>query len=60
MNFISCQSCGVVIDFDVQCLKREKMLNHDQDKVCEAVRCPMCHGRIPNEEWISVRFLEGK
>ena len=54
-NLLTCDSCGVVVDFNNYVLERfPKFYNHDQDKVCEAVVCPVCKEYIPNEEWEGV------
>jgi len=51
MNLISCQGCGVVIDFDSYALEKEERTNHDQDKICEHAKCPVCKAWIPSEDW---------
>jgi hypothetical protein len=54
MNYQSCYGCGVVVDFDVPTIDHEEVLNHDQDKKCDAVRCPVCKELILSEEWKDV------
>lgn len=50
-NYITCEGCGVVLDSSTYCLEREYRLNHDQDKKCEHIKCPVCKTWTPNEKW---------
>jgi len=54
MKLRSCDNCGVVVDLDVVSLGHEEAFSHDQDKKCDAVKCPVCNGLILTEEWESV------
>lgn len=54
MGYKSCQNCGVVIDFDVPGLDQDEIFNHDQDKKCMAIKCPVCKEFIPSGEWEKV------
>jgi len=51
MNLLSCNNCGVVVDRDTYAMESEKVCNHDQDKKCDAFKCPVCKTLIPSEEW---------
>jgi len=56
MNLQSCESCGIVVDFDVYGLLREEYHNHDGDMVTEAAICPVCKGRIVDQDtWRKVK-----
>jgi transcription initiation factor TFIIIB Brf1 subunit/transcription initiation factor TFIIB len=50
-RLLSCDNCGIVVDFSNYALDREIVYNHDQDKKCKAVTCPVCKELIPSEEW---------
>jgi len=52
-NLFSCDSCGVVVDFNNPAMERKRVFSHDQDEVCEAVVCPVCKEPIPDENWIA-------
>jgi len=54
MELVSCQSCGVVIDFSVPAMDREDAYSHDGDRTCEAVKCPICKELILDEKWKDV------
>jgi hypothetical protein len=53
-RLLSCGSCGVVVDYDNPVLDHETMYDHDQEKKCDAVRCPVCHELIMSEEWMEI------
>lgn len=56
MKFVPCEHCGVVVDFDSYALDRDYILNHDQDKACEAVKCPLCKEWIPSGDWEEIKL----
>jgi len=51
MKLASCNNCGVVVDLNIPSIEHEETFNHDQDKKCDAVRCPVCKELIPSEKW---------
>ena len=50
-KFLSCDNCGVVVDFNNYALERGASYNYDRDMKCVSVKCPVCHEMIPDEEW---------
>jgi hypothetical protein len=50
-NYITCDGCGVVLDFNSYALTKEERFNHDGDKVCEHTQCPVCKTWTPSGEW---------
>ena len=52
MSYLSCNSCGVVVDPNTHTMESETIYNHDQDKTCTAYKCPVCKSFIPDEAWV--------
>lgn len=41
-HYMTCEHCGVVLDTESSVLGREDRNNHDGDKICEHIQCPVC------------------
>jgi hypothetical protein len=51
MRFIACNNCGVVLDPDAAVFEEKELLNHDCDKICDSIKCPVCNNFIEISEY---------
>jgi hypothetical protein len=50
-DYITCDGCGVVLDKTSYVLERNDRFNHDKDKVCNCIQCPVCKSWTAAGEW---------
>jgi predicted RNA-binding Zn-ribbon protein involved in translation (DUF1610 family) len=51
MRLIACNSCGVVLDPNAAVFEEKELLNHDGDKICDSIKCPVCGNFIKISEY---------
>ena len=56
-DYVTCEGCGVALDKTSYQIEKEKRCNHDGDKTCEHLKCPVCQFWTPTEEWEDIERI---